>query len=213
MNQNHQYIYLHGFASSPKSRKAVYLKKQFAQIGINLEIPDLNANDFRNLTLTRQIQQTQALFNISNQPITIIGSSFGAYTATWLAEKYAQVEKLVLLAPAFGFPSNWLTKLPSTEIEEWKTQGFKNIYHFSAGEQLPLNYEFLVDGDRYKLENLSRSLATLIIHGLKDEVVPIKLSHNYADSHPQTKLIELDSDHGLNDMQEQIWQLIKQFCD
>lgn len=212
MNQEHQYIYLHGFASSPQSRKAVYLQEHFAEIGINLEVPDLNDGDFSNLTLTRQINQAQALFNSSNQPITIIGSSFGAYTATWLAEKYSQVAKLVLLAPAFGFPGNWLTKLPSAEVEEWKVRGFKAIYHFSAEEQLPLNYEFLVDGDRYKLENLQRSLPTLIIHGVNDTVVPIELSHNYAQSHSQVKLIELDSDHGLNDMQEKIWQLINNFC-
>ena len=42
MNQEHQYIYLHGFASSPRSRKAVYLQTQFAEIGINLEVPDLS---------------------------------------------------------------------------------------------------------------------------------------------------------------------------
>ncbi len=212
MNQEHQYIYLHGFASSPRSRKAVYLQTQFAEIGINLEVPDLNKNDFRNLTLTRQINQAKALFNSSNLPITIIGSSFGAYTATWLAEQYSQVEKLVLLAPAFGFPANWLTKLPPTELEEWKIQGYKKIYHFSADEQLPLNYEFLIDGDRYKLEDLKRSLPTLIIHGTNDQVVPIELSQNHARSHQQVELVEMESDHGLSNMQEKIWQLITKFC-
>ncbi len=50
------YIYLHGFASSPSSTKAQYLRARFASLQINLNIPDLNQGDFSHLTLTRQLQ-------------------------------------------------------------------------------------------------------------------------------------------------------------
>ena len=50
------YIYLHGFASSPQSSKAIYLRDRFAEINLNLEVLDLNQGDFTHLTLTRQIQ-------------------------------------------------------------------------------------------------------------------------------------------------------------
>ena len=52
---------------------------------------------------------------------------------------------------------------------------------------------------------------TLIIYGLRDDVVPIEVSRNYVEKHPQAKLIELDSDHGLNDLKERIWQETKDF--
>ena len=97
MKKDRQYIYLHGFASSPQSKKAVYLQNCFAKEGIKLEIPDLNQEDFTHLTLTRQITQTAALFNRKNASITLIGSSFGGLTAAWLAEKYSLVQKLILL--------------------------------------------------------------------------------------------------------------------
>jgi hypothetical protein len=110
MNQTAEYIYLHGFASSPQSSKAQYLRDRFSQWGLNLNILDLNGGDFSRLTLTRQIQQTQAIFPPAHIPVTVIGSSFGGLTAAWLAEKCPQIQRLILLAPAFGFLEHWLPK-------------------------------------------------------------------------------------------------------
>lgn len=212
MDKNYQYIYLHGFASSPRSRKAVYLKQRFAEIGIELEVPDLNQQDFTRLTLTRQIKQTAALFN-KNSPITLIGSSFGGLTAVWLAQKYSQIEKLVLLAPAMGFPESWFSKFEPAELEEWQTSGYKEIYHYGENKLLPLHYEFLEDGNQYDLGSLKRPLPTIIIHGKNDTVVPVEVSQQYKARHLTTvKLVILDSDHGLNDVQERIWQEIQRFC-
>ena len=45
-----QYIYLHGFASSPQSQKAQAFKQQFDQLGLPLQIPDLNQGDFSRLS-------------------------------------------------------------------------------------------------------------------------------------------------------------------
>ena len=211
MSRHHQYIYLHGFASSPQSRKAVFLKQQFAQEGITLEVPDLNQNDFTHLSLSRQIAQTTALFNQTPKPTIIIGSSFGGLTAAWLAQQSTQVIKLILLAPAFGFPQSWFSRFPSAELAQWQQTGFKDIYHYGQRTTLPLHYKFLEDGAKYPLEKLTRSLPTLIIHGQNDTVVPLAVSQEYAKTHPNCQLITLDSDHGLNDVQDTIWQTIQQF--
>lgn len=211
MIKSDRYIYLHGFASSPRSRKAVYIKDRFVQQNIQLEIPNLNQDDFSHLTLTRQIAQTAAMFEDAETPVTLIGSSFGGLTAVWLAQKYPQVKRLILLAPAFGFPSNWFDKFPQAELKQWQETGYKNIYHYGENKLLPLHYEFLADGNRYNIDELKRSLPTLIIHGKNDDVVPIEVSRNYANKHDTVKLIELDSDHGLNDVRERIWQEVWDF--
>ena len=44
------YIYLHGFASSPKSAKARYLRDRFSESQINLKAIDLNGGNFSHLT-------------------------------------------------------------------------------------------------------------------------------------------------------------------
>lgn len=205
------YIYLHGFASSPKSSKAQYLSDRFAEISLNLQILDLNQGDFAQLTLSRQIQQTIAAFPDLSTPITLIGSSFGALTSAWVAQQQPLVKNLVLLAPAFGFPQSWYSRLQPAQVEQWRNSGYLSVYHYGKGKELPLSYQFLQDADNYPLSGLKRSCPTLIIHGIKDEVVPIQVSRDYSDQHSQVQLVELDSDHGLNDVQSQIWQLTQDF--
>ncbi|BAU63764.1 hypothetical protein STA3757_11310 [Stanieria sp. NIES-3757] len=204
-----EYIYLHGFASSPQSHKAQYLRDRFASIGINLTLLDLNQGDFSHLTLTRQIQQTVAAFPSPDTPVTIIGSSFGGLTAAWLGETYPQVQRLVLLAPAFNFLAHWLPKLGEAQRQQWQQSGYLSAYHYGEGRMLPLHYQFVVDLSKYDDSQLRRALPTFIIHGLNDDVIPITASRNYSSQRPWVKLIELESDHGLTDAEEEIWQLIK----
>lgn len=205
------YIYLHGFASSPNSSKAKYLGDRFCDLNLNLQVLDLNQNDFTNLTLTRQIQQTIAAFPEDETAITLIGSSFGALTAAWVAQQEDRVTNLVLLAPAFGFPQSWYERLEPSQIQQWRESGYLPIYHYGKQKEIPLCYQFLADADNYPLSGLKRSCPTLIIHGLNDDVVPIQVSRDYQRQHSQVKLVELDSDHGLNDVQPEIWRLIQDF--
>ena len=207
------YIYLHGFASSPKSNKAQYLRDRFAEQNIDLKVLDLNQNDFSNLTLTRQIKQTLSTFPDGNSPITLIGSSFGALTCAWVAQQSDRVKSLILLAPAFGFPQSWYSRLEPNQIRQWRESGVLSIYHYGEAKQIPLKYQFLQDAENYPIDELTKSLPTLIIHGINDDVVPIQVSRDYANSHDRVKLIELDSDHGLNDSKAIIWQEIKNFLE
>ena len=205
-----EYIYLHGFASSPKSNKAQYLGNCFKNRGLQLNILDLNQGDFGNLTLSRQIQQTIDAFSNTDRSVTLIGSSFGGLTAAWVANKSDRVKQLILLAPAFGFPQSWYSRLELSQIERWRESGLLSVYHYGEGKQIPLKYKFLQDADLYPVSQLKRDLPTLIINGLNDEVVPIQVSRDYARSHSQANLIELNSDHGLNDSQEAIWYKIQE---
>ena len=222
------YIYLHGFASSPRSNKARYLRDRFLmqslmretpktalhrfiEINLDLKVLNLNQEDFSSLTLTRQIEQTVAAIRDRQTPITLIGSSFGGLTSAWIAQTNIQVQSLVLLAPAFGFPQSWYSRLQPEQIEQWRKSGYLSVYHYGENKQLPLHYEFLQDAENYPVAGLTRSLPTLIIHGIHDEVVPIQVSRDYAKQHSQVRLVELDSDHGLNDVKARIWQEIEQF--
>lgn len=207
-----QYIYLHGFASSPNSTKARHIKKHFADNQINLRVPDLNNNNFSHLTLTRQIKQVAVHFDSGNVPVTLIGSSLGGLTAANLGEKYPIVQRLVLLAPAFGFLSHWLPKLGEKAIQRWEQEKYLMVYHYREERELPLSYDFVTDATRYSEEILKRSIPTLILHGKNDEVIPIEASRSFARQRPWVKLIELDSDHSLGDVISQICQEIQSFC-
>ena len=207
-----KFIYLHGFASTPESTKAVYLRECFTECNISLEVPDLNQGDFSHLTIARQIAQVQALFPPDGTPVTLIGSSLGGLTSAWLAEKHSQVQRLVLLAPAFGFLAHWLPQLGEEKLFEWQTSGYFPIYHYGEKRSIPLHYKFVEDARQYQETQLFRPVPTLILHGQCDEVIPINASRNYASLRPWVQLIELDSDHGLRDVMPQIWEATQGFC-
>jgi len=206
------YIYLHGFASSPNSAKARDIGDRFSQIKTKLKIPDLNAGDFSQLTITRQITQVAAEFSNDSTPVTLIGSSLGGLTAAHLGQQYLQVQRLVLLAPAFGFLSHWLPKLGNQEVQRWQLEKHIMVYHYGEGRSIPLSYDFVTDAAQYQEKLLQRPIPTLILHGKKDEVIPIEASRDFARSRPWVELVELDSDHALGNVMEEIWQAIRLFC-
>lgn len=186
-------IYLHGFASSPQSKKARY----FADHLPDLIIPDLNQDDFGTLTISRQLDQIAALLT---EPSVIIGSSLGGLTAALLAEKYpALVQKLVLMAPAFHFTQNWRKRLGTATLEQWQRDHTLPVFHYSYQREIPLHYEFLRDAERYDTYPFCNTIPTLILHGIHDETVPIAVSEAYAQDKPWVELIPLESDHSLGD--------------
>jgi hypothetical protein len=46
----------------------------------------------------------------------------------------------------------------------------------------------------------------LILHGSRDEVVPVQMSRDYAASHTNVILREFDSGHELTDVTEDLWR-------
>lgn len=209
---NSEYIYLHGFASSPNSAKANYLRDRFSELQIPLTIPDLNQSDFTHLTMTRQLCQVREKFPSSPTPVTLIGSSFGGLASAWLGETQPQCQKLVLLAPAFTFLSLRLSALGETTVTNWRSSGFFPVYHYGEKRSLPLSYDFVTDLQKYTESEIQRPIPTLILHGINDEVIPIQASRNFAATRPWVKLIELDSDHSLINVLPEIWQEISAFC-
>ena len=207
------FIYLHGFASSPQSSKAQYMRDRFAELQIDLKIPDLNQSDFSHLTITRQLRQVKAEFPLKEGvPVTLIGSSLGGLTAAWLGERHLQVKRLVLLAPAFQFLFHWCRELGEEKLQRWQAEQYLMVYHYCEGRSLPLSYEFILDAAQYQDEHLVRPMPTLIMHGQHDEVIPLQASRDFAAQRPWVKLIELHSDHALSDVLPQIWEAIRAFC-
>ncbi|NEQ28897.1 MAG: esterase, partial [Microcoleus sp. SIO2G3] len=131
--------------------------------------------------------------------------------AAWLAQRQ-QVQRIVLLAPAFGFLQHWLPRLGAQTLQQWRSTGTLMVYHYGENQQLPLSYQFVEDATQYDDRQLQRSTPTLILHGRHDDVIPIEASRDFAIDRPWVKLIELDSDHALTDVMPQIWQEILAFC-
>lgn len=88
-------IYLHGFNSSPASRKAQMLARVMADRGLadHYACPALSHRP-----LEAVASAETAMAKAPHGAITFIGSSLGGYYATWLAERHGR--RAVLINPA-----------------------------------------------------------------------------------------------------------------
>lgn len=195
-------IYLHGFASSPRSSKAQYFQRKLTERGVEVEIPRLDAGDFEHLTITGQLEVIEK--TVAGKPSVLFGSSLGGYLAALYASRHAEVRKLVLLAPAFQFPNRWRKRYSDAELAAWKAAGAVPVFHYGEGRQIPLHYGLMEDTARYPDEPDARQ-PVLIFHGTKDDVVPAEVSEQFAASHPEARLKLLDSGHELTDVLEEMW--------
>jgi pimeloyl-ACP methyl ester carboxylesterase len=198
-------LYLHGFASGPLSNKARFFANRFAQIGADVHCPDLAEGDFTRLTLTKQLKLIDRLAQELN-PAMIIGSSLGGYLAAIYGSLHPErAPRLLLLAPAFGFPHGWEQRLGKERMAEWEQKGSIEVYHYAAGETRPIGYEFYEDAAWYDRFPDVRQ-PTLIYHGKRDDDVSPDLSVKFAWGKPNVQLDLVDSDHSLGDVLERIWR-------
>jgi len=196
-------LYLHGFASSPLSRKARFLEERFAARGIRFNAPDLAGGDFFHLTISNQLDVVRASA-AGAERLIIIGSSLGGYLAVLYAAEHNKVEQLILLAPAFGFHDLWVERLGPDQIRNWRDSGRLSVFHYGEGRDVDLSYQFLVDAEKYPLYPDCR-VPTLIFHGTHDELVPLANSARFVQQHRDVRLVELNSGHELTDVLEEIW--------
>src|SRR5258706_10282776 len=141
-------IYLHGFASSPSSSKACFFQERFAQLGIGLEIPDLSEGNFEGLTITGQLNVIERA--AAAEPVCLMGSSMGGYLAALYAARNPEVEKLVLLAPAFSFPTRWPEELCQQKMEECRRTGRLPVFHYGDGRTTNSGNQLSEDARQYE---------------------------------------------------------------
>jgi hypothetical protein len=205
---NKRLIYLHGFASGPGSRKARYFHERLSKAGIEVEVPDLAQGDFEGLTISGQLRVVERLAR--GEPVWLMGSSMGGYLAALYAARHPEVERAVLLAPAFGFARRWSESLGSGKLDEWMRSGYLSVYHFADGGERRVGYGLIDDGLQYEDYPDVRQ-PVLIFHGTRDAVVPAEYSREFAAARPNVILHLLDSDHELTDVMDAMWRETERF--
>jgi len=203
-----RFVYLHGFASSPSSRKARFFEERFRELGIGLEVPDLAEGDFRELTLTAQLNVVERL--CGNEAVSLIGSSMGGYLAALYAARHAEVEKVVLLAPAFSFSARWPETLGEEAMEQWKRTNTLQVFHYAEGREVELGYQLIDDSLQYEAYPEFAQPA-LIFQGRSDTVVPPRYAETFAAQRKNATLRLLDSDHDLVNVLDEMWRQTERF--
>jgi len=145
-------IYLHGFNSSPRSRKAQLLKQVLEERGSGryFACPALPHWPDRALAAAEE-----AITSCTRESVTLVGSSLGGFYATWLAERHDV--RAVLVNPAVE---------PHADLRAWLGPQ-QNLY---TGEGYELTEQHLAQWRRLYLPLLHPQRYLLLVE-TGDEVI------------------------------------------
>jgi pimeloyl-ACP methyl ester carboxylesterase len=215
-------VYLHGFASSPRSSKARYFAERAAAAGLRFVAPDLNLPDFHSLTVTRMLDQVDAVLGgMSENDVALVGSSLGAFVAVLAAARRAQrapdasrpIDRLVLLAPALDLVPGLEADLGRDALADWQQTGRRDVFHFADNRPRTLGWAFMADARRYDAFALSLNLPVLIYQGTRDQVVQPESVMRWASGRPAVTLRLVEDGHQLLEHMDRLWDDVARFLE
>jgi hypothetical protein len=195
-----RFLYLHGFASSPGSKKAVALRAHLAARGATLELLDGRVPSFERLRLSAILAMVRAAIGGAAERVVLFGSSLGGLAAARVAEDDARVAAAVLLAPAFRLAERWRERLGPEELERWRTTGWLEVFDFATGRPGRVDHGFLLDMEEVDARSggwPDLRVPALIVHGRDDATVDIDASRRFARGRRHVRLVEVDDGHEL----------------
>ena len=204
------WLHLHGLATNVYGQKIEFLRNYFFEKGLySFFAMDM---DYEKHTPTNTLDLLKVLisgFSEEYEEITLCGSSHGAYVALNYVRfrPLYNLKRLVLLAPSYNTLTlildtfgrekfkEWLEgKEEATIVEEDREITFIKEW---AKDILENDYE-IIEGDKVKFP-AEPPVEIVIMHGMRDEIVPIKYSELFVSKVKVKKFLKVDDDHGLNE--------------
>jgi uncharacterized protein len=188
-------LYLHGFNSSPASKKAAQLVDWYAarQATQYLAVPELSPFPAQALVQARQLLEAM-LQRFDADKLVVVGSSLGGYYARFLAEHYAV--RAVLVNPAIR-PYALLTAYLGEN---------RNLYTGATYQLGPEHMQQLLD---MRITRLSRPQDCLLLLQTADETLNYReASAEYLTS---PMLVSAGGSHSYEDFTQRI-PLILEFA-
>lgn len=205
-------FYLHGFGSGVGSVKAKWCVDWFTQRGEPLDCLDLNWPSFTEQTTTGLIHRITQLDEARGDhapPLTMIGSSFGAYLSCRYAELFpSKVKQLILMCPAFDIDARWPLIFEDKVFKAWEREGFTTIPD-GTGTLHDMPWGFVIDARKHPAYP-KVSCPVVILQGLQDPIVPPEYPRRYLEFVPHAKLIEVEDDHNLRHSKDTLYRILEE---
>ena len=146
-----------------------------------------------------------AVDSLTSGKLVLVGSSMGGYLASLYAARHPEVQKLVLLAPAFGFQNRWPAMLGPEKFQAWERTGELEVFHYGDKVQRSVGWQLAEDARKWDpIPHVTQP--TLLFHGTNDLTVPIAGSEAYAATHPNVTMEAFDAGHELTEVIDEMWE-------
>ena len=204
-------VFLHGFKSDLEGKKPnAFLKfsrrNRLSFLALEYSGHGKSSGKFIKGNITKWSDETSILIKkyVKKNNFTIIGSSMGAWIALKQFQKFkSQINGFLGIGSAPEFLENLMWKKFTKKMKSDIIQN--GIYHLKHGNyEYPITYQLIKDGRRNKVLNkrISSKIKVTMIHGQKDEVVPVSYSRKVLKIFQNAKkklLIVKGGDHSLSE--------------
>tara|TARA_B100001175_G_scaffold87781_1_gene73928 strand:- start:1122 stop:1865 length:744 start_codon:yes stop_codon:yes gene_type:complete len=203
-------VFLHGFMSDlegekPKTFINFAKRNKLSFLALEYSGHGKSSGKFTKGNITKWSNETSSLIKkiIKKKNFTIIGSSMGS----WIALKQFQVFKKQIsgflgIGSAPEFLENLMWKKFSKKMKAEIIK--KGIYNLKYGNyEYPITFQLIKDGRKNKVLNkkINSKINITMIHGQKDEVVPVSYSRKVLKIFNKAKkklIIIKNGDHSLS---------------
>jgi alpha-beta hydrolase superfamily lysophospholipase len=195
-----RWLYLHGFASGPGSKKGTTLARHYADRGVSLELLDVRKPSLEHLRLSAIVEHVRERIGAARDRAILFGSSLGGLASCRVAEADPRVCALVLLAPAFGLAAGWRARLGEADWAAWRARGWLETLDYTTGRSARVDFGFVEEVARIDADDQGHPdvrVPTLIVHGIRDDTVAVERSRAFADGKRHVRLVEVDDGHEL----------------
>jgi pimeloyl-ACP methyl ester carboxylesterase len=139
-------------------------------------------------------------------PITIVGNSLGSWIAWLMAQEFEQIERLVLIAPAFNMMGVRARAISEERRHAWLTAGWMPWDDDEIHRDFPIAWQWVEESEAYWKTSFDRlrKVNTTILHGLQDNVIVPQGSSQFVEqllAHDPAFPVELNlipGDHRLS---------------
>jgi pimeloyl-ACP methyl ester carboxylesterase len=180
LGKDRQILFITGFLSKRWGNKSKALAQWCEEKGWGFCCYDVRGfgeseGTFTDYTLSDWIADARAVIAMlkGGPSLTIVGNSLGGWIAWLMAQEFQEIERLILMAPAFNMMGVRAQAISDARRQAWHTSGKMPWDDEPAHKDWPVSWKWVEESEAYWKTSFDRlrPVNTTILHGLQDAVI------------------------------------------
>lgn len=178
--KDRQILFITGFLSKRWGNKSKALAQWCEEKGWGFCCYDVRGfgdseGIFTDYTLSDWIADARAVITMlkGGPSLTIVGNSLGGWIGWLMAREFQEIERLILIAPAFNMMGVRAQAMLDARRQAWYTSGNMPWDDEPAHKDWPLSWKWVEESEAFWKTSFDRlrPVKTTILHGLQDTVI------------------------------------------